>query len=229
MRYPPLFLSSTAWLFLSTGLEAQAVTLDEGVFRISVDGRTVGTEAFSIHRTGSGGDGQVLASAQLDVDEAGGTLHVRVGLDAAPEDLTIRRYEVKASGTVEEEIIMLPNGQRLVATSRSTRGEREREFRATVRTVVLDTGLAHHYHFVISRAPTGGIVPVVAPRAGRQYDATVAEIGSETLLIGGTQVQARRFRVEGGGESRDLWVDHEGRVLRVHDASGYVAIREQAP
>ncbi len=229
MRYPTLFLSSAAWLFLSTGLEAQAVTLDEGVFRISVDGRAVGTEAFSIHRTAPGGDGQVLASAQLDVEEAGGALHLRVGLDAAPEDLTIRRYEVKASGTIEEESVLLLSGQRLVATTRSTRGEREREFRATARTVVLDTGLAHHYYFLVSRAPTGGIVPVVAPRAGRQYDATVAEVGSETLLIGGTQVQARRLRVEGGGESRDVWVDREGRVLRVQDASGYVAVREQAP
>ncbi|MSR22630.1 MAG: hypothetical protein EXR92_03665 [Gemmatimonadetes bacterium] len=224
-----LFLSGTG-AAAQTGPAAQVVTLDEGTFQISVDGRPVGTETFTIRQSGVGIDGQVLAAAQLELVEEGEPLHLRVALDARVGDLSVRRYEVKSSGSVEEDIRGEQSGQRFVSSTSTRGGEQEREFRATPRTVVLDSGVSHQYFFLVSRLPSGSTVPAVAPRAGRQYDLRVTEVGNETLLIGGQQLAARHLSAEGGGETRDLWVDQEGRVLQVRVVqSRYLAVREEAP
>lgn len=122
-------------------------------------------------------------------------------------------------------------GNRYLATISSQRGVQEREYRASDRTLLLDTGVAHQYFFVAERFPTGGgSVPVVVPRAGRQYDLRVTDVGSETLVIGGVSLQSRRIRLEGNQEVREVWLDSQGRVLKVeHAAGGYVALRESAP
>lgn len=218
-----------------TGVAGQAdgvTTLDEGRFLISLQGRQVGTEEFYIRRTGTGTSAQVFAVAEIQWEGPEGRLRLSPALEATGGNMALSRYEITISGDRQEEVVQLAlGGNRYQSSIRSERGDQDREFRASDRTLLLDTGVAHQYYFLAERLPTGGgTVPVVVPRAGRQFDLRVTEVGSETIAIGGVSLQSRRLRLEGNQETREVWLDTQGRVLKVdHPAGGYVAIRATPP
>lgn len=212
-------------------VRAQSVSLDEGSFRITLGGQSAGTEDFAIRRSGSGTDSQIIATGEIQMQVPDGHLDLRPALQASGGEMAVSAYQIKISGHRQEEIYVTLGDRRFLTNIRSERGEQEREYRATPGTLLLDTGVAHQYFFVTSRFPSGGgTIPVIVPREGRQYDLRVSEVGQETLTIGGTSVNSRHLRLEGNQETRELWVDAEGRVLRIdHAASGYSAVRVAAP
>jgi hypothetical protein len=210
---------------------AQAVTVDEGEFRILVDGREVGRESFAIRRSGSGAEAQIIATAEIQMQVPEGRLDLRPALQASGQAMAVSAYQVKVSGYQQEEIYVTLGDRRFRTQIRTERGEQEREHRAAEGTLLLDAGVAHQYYFVSLRFPSeGGRVPVIVPREGRQYTLTVTVVGSTTVEIGGTALAARHLRLEGNGGAREIWVDEEGRVLRVrHPDAGYEAIRTAVP
>lgn len=215
----------------SLAVAAQSVTLDQGTFRITVDGREAGTESFTIRRSGAGEAAQVIATAEIQMEVPEGRADIRPALQAAGSDMAVSAYQVKISGALQEEVYVTLGERRFLTTVRSERGEREREFRAAPGTVLLDPGVAHQYYFLATRVgDLGATFPVISPREGRQFDLQVTVVGTESITIGGTSVQARHLRLEGEGGTRELWVNGEGRVLRLeHADAGYVAVRQAAP
>ncbi len=226
--FPLLLL---ALLLPALELRGQSVTIDEGSFRILVDGAEVGTETFAIRRSGSGADAQVIATAEVQMQVPEGRLDLRPALQASGGDMAVSAYQIKVSGHRQEEIYVTLGDRRFRTSVRSERGEQEREYRASPGTVLLDTGVAHQYYFISSRVGSGGgTVPVIVPRESQQFDLRVTSVGTEEIQVGGERVSARHFRLEGSGETRELWVDEEGRVLRLEfPAGGYVAARTQRP
>lgn len=230
-------LSLFPLLLLASEGSAQAegvITLDEGRFLISLQGREVGTEEFYIRQTGEGAAARIFAVATIRWVSSEGSVDLRPQLEATGTEMAISNYEIDVAGATQEEIVLSPDpsvGNRYLAMIQSERGRQEREFRASQRTLLLDTGVAHQYYFLAARLPSGGgSVPVVVPRAGRQYDLRVTEVGSETISIGGVSLQSRRLRLEGNQESREVWLDSRGRVLKVDfPGGGYSATREAAP
>lgn len=220
-----------AWAFAPPAVSAQAVVVDEGEFRILVDGQEAGTESFSIRRSGSGAEAQIIATAEIQMRLPEGRVDLRPALQASGQEMAVSAYQVKVSGYQQEEIYVTLGDRRFRTQIRTERGEQEREYRAAEGTLLLDTGVAHQYYFVSLRFPSeGGRVPVIVPREGRQYTLTVTVAGSTTVEIGGTGLEARHLRLEGNGGVREVWVDAEGRVLRVrHADAGYEAIRKDAP
>lgn len=212
-------------------LSAQAVTVDEGEFRIMVDGREVGTETFSIRRSGSGAEAQIIATAEIQMEVPEGRVDLRPALQASGQAMAVSAYQIKVSGYQQEEIYVTLGDRRFRTQIRTERGEQEREYRAAEGTLLLDTGVAHQFYFVSLRFPSeGGRVPVIVPREGRQFTLTVSVVGQTTVEAAGSRVSARHLRLEGNGGIRELWVDAEGRVLRVeHPEAGYVAIRKELP
>ncbi|TVR64428.1 MAG: hypothetical protein EA422_06800 [Gemmatimonadales bacterium] len=212
-------------------LEAQGITLDEGTFTLYLDGREVGTETFAIRRSGEGPQAQIIATAEIQMEVPEGRLDLRPALQAAGADMEVSAYQIRISGHMQEEIYVTLGDRRFRTSVRSERGEQEREYRATPGTVLLDTGVAHQYFFISARMGTsGGSVPILIPREGVQYDLQVSVVGTERIQIGGTSLDARHLRLEGRGETRDLWVDGEYRILRLeHPAEGYVAERQSLP
>lgn len=229
MRFLPAAAAVAALSFAEAG--AQVVTLDDGTFRITVDGREAGSETFQIRRSGSGDAAQVIATAEIRLEVPEGRLDLRPALQASGADMAVSAYQIKVSGAVQEEITVTLGERRFRTQIRSERGEREREFRAAPGTLLLDSGVAHQYYFLATRIGSeGGTVPVISPRQGTQFDLRVVPVGTESIRIGGAQVEARRFRLEGPDGVRELWTDAEGRVLRVEiPEQGYVATRERAP
>ncbi len=232
MKPRPALLPLLALGFLFPSLGAsQSVTLDEGVFQITVNGAVVGTESFSIRRGGTGEDAQIIAAAEIQMQAPAGRLDLRPALQTAGGEMSVSAYQIKISGHQQEEVYVTLGDRRFLTRVRSEQGEQEREYRATTGTLLLDTGVAHQYYFLTQRLPSGsGSAPVLVPREGGQYTIAVTLVGETSIMIGGASTPARHLRVTGNGETRELWVDSAGRVLRLeHAAEGYVALRESAP
>jgi hypothetical protein len=107
-----------------------------------------------------------------------------------------------------------------------------REYLAGEGAVLADEGVAHHYYFMARRAEAGATrIPVIIPRQSRQVSAQVSIGGPEKVTVGGASLDARRMSVTpAGGQERIIWIDAQGRVLRMEiPASGFSATRAEAP
>jgi len=215
----PFFL-----LTLALPLGAQTVVLDEGTFRILRGGASVGTESFTIRRTGQGADAQVLANAEITLDLPSGAELVKPLLQTGA-DLSLSAYQVEVSGPDRLEIFVTPSGRRLLVSSRSPAGDQEREFRAAPGGVLLEEGVAHQYWF-LSQLTEGTAVNVLVPRAGAQDRIEVRSVRPESLVVAGAPAEARHVTFAINGAIHEVWYDAEDRVLKVDvPGSGFGAER----
>jgi uncharacterized protein (DUF2345 family) len=209
---------------------AQTVQLDEGTFRLLVNNREVGMETFSIRQSGTGADAIITAQGRVVLQQNGGTELV-ANVQLAGAGLRPVAYDLELRGGDARRIHGSVTGRR--ASARITAGsETFREYLVTDGAVILDDGVAHHYYFIAQRASAGAAtVPIMVPRESRQTQATITVGGNESVSAGGATVQARRLTVQpAGGDVRNVWVDGEGRVLRVEvPARNYVAVRTTLP
>jgi hypothetical protein len=209
---------------------AQAGVLDEGSFRISVDGRTVGTEEFSIRQTGSGASVEIAATGTVNLNLPTGSLELTPRLRATGLRADPVAYEIAVGGDSPRRIIGSLGAGRFSARIVSPTGEQLREYVASSGAVILDDGVAHHYYFLAQRIRNGR-APILIPRENRQVMATVTDHGEEPVNIGGTSVNLFRLTVQpDGGSERRVWVDSLNRVVRVEiPATNYVAVRTSVP
>lgn len=203
---------------------AQTVVLDEGTFTIFVSGQEVGTETFTIRRQGSEPEATFLANAVVTMEGVDGS-QMRPTLQAGSDRAPIVYENPIEDGDIS--MVGIRNmGRRFVATISSVAGERERELRAEQGSRLLDRWVAHHHWFLEGTAE-GTSIPVLIPRTGEQVTLTVGPVTSEPLQVGGQRVQARRMRLTGDPETRDVWFDEQGRVLQVEvPGRDYRAVRQ---
>ncbi len=212
-------------ILIPTLLSAQSVVVDEGTFRISVDGKAVGTEEFTIRRTGMGDAATIIAHAVVSLSVADGARELRPVLEALPADGSASGYQLKISGAETTELSVNLAGRRYVSMLRSDVGEEEREFLARPQTRIIEPWVAHHYYF-LRDVPDGSQVPVIEPRSRRQLQLTSGTAVEETLRLGVNDVPARKLTFSAGDETRTVWFDRQGRVLRVDVPSiSYRAVR----
>lgn len=225
-------LIAAAALSAPVAVGAQTTTLDEGTFRLLIDGREAGTETFSIRQSGSGDRAVVIAQGRVVLADGSGGEQVTSSLQLAGSPLKPAAYDLQVEGGDTERIAGRVVGGRFSARIVRPAGEQMREYLVSDGAVIADEGVAHQYYFLAQRVgATGGRVPVVIPRSSRQVWATVSVAGNETVEIAGRSVAARRLDVqlEGGAATR-VWVDAEGRVLRVSiPSTNFVAERTAVP
>src|SRR5687768_8603153 len=211
---------------------AQTTTLDEGSFRISINGKEVGTETFSIRQNGTGESAVIIAVGRVVLDADRGPQEVSSELQVGGRTLRPAAYEVRVQGSGAERITGRVVGGRFSAQIVSPAGESMREYLAGDGAVLADEGVAHHYYFMARRAEGGATrIPVIIPRQSRQVSAQVSIAGSEKVTVGGSSLEARRMSVTpAGGQERIVWIDAQGRVLRMEiPASGFAATRAEPP
>lgn len=194
---------------------AQSVVLDEGRFTVFIDGREAGSESFRIHRDGSGSAAVLVATAEIRLQHEGGTTEMRPSLRTGP-DMTPQAYENKVSGARTAQVSGWLDGNRFVVRTASAEGESQKEFRAGSSTVVLEDRVAYLYYFT-ARAieEAGSSLMVVSPTSGAQYRLQVISVEVEPYRLGREQLDARHVRLEGPESVHELWLDDQGRVLRV--------------
>jgi hypothetical protein len=210
----------------------QGTLIDEGSFRVLVGGQEVGTETFSIRQTGTGNDAVLLARGRVVLDSQRGAQEIAATLQVAGAALRPAVYELTLEGADAQRIAGRVVGGRFSARIVSATGETGREYLVSDGAVVLDEGVAHHYYFLARRVSGGTVrVPIVIPRESRQLQAEVTDTGRDNVSIGGTTIAARRLTVApNGSTTRTVWVDGDGRVLRLEiPERNFVAVRTAAP
>ncbi|HET9984828.1 MAG TPA: hypothetical protein VFQ38_14620 [Longimicrobiales bacterium] len=217
-------------VLLASSAHAQTSTIDEGAFRLTIGGHDVGTETFSIRQNGSGPNAVTIAQGRVLLQNDG-SQDIASSLELSGPELRPAAYQVTVQGGTPQKIAGRVTGGRFSARIMSPSGEMMREYLASDGAVLVDEGVVHQYYFVVQRAGSGGRVPVIIPQLNRQVVAVVTASGSETLDIGGQKVSARHYTVAPTGlPAREVWVDGEGRVLRMAVPSRqYVAIRNALP
>lgn len=205
---------------------AQSVVVDEGTFTVTREGNPPGTERFTIRRAGVGDDAIVIANAVIELDRGDGATEFRPLLEVTPLDDASTNYQLKVSGAETSELSVRLAGQRYVSRIQTELGEEEREFLARPGTRILEEAVAHHYYF-LRTAREGSRIPAIEPRTRRQLQLVVSAPEETELRVGGVRVQARKVTLSAGDETRAVWFDAQGRVLRVEvPAIGYVAVRQ---
>lgn len=208
----------------------QATVVDSGAFTVYVEDHAVGTEQFSITRSGTGAGAELLATGRVRLRLADGTLELDPRLTSRGIGADPVNYQVDVGGNSPSRVVGTVGGGRFSAKIVTATGEQLREYVASSGAVVLEQGVAHHYHFLALRTHQGR-VPVIIPRENRQVMATVASRGEETVTIGGAQATLFHLVVHpAGGDEHHVWVDDMNRVVRVEvPARAYRAERTRIP
>lgn len=220
-----LFVAATLAATAST-LEAQVAIVDEGRFVITRDGRRIGTEDFVIRRTtGAGGD-VLTGTATVAYQDRRLAPAVRTDPRGAP---LAYQVEIRVGPEVRESLRGQVGRGRFSARIRTPGGESAKEYIVSDGAIILDDEVFHQYYF-LGMSERSGSVPVVVPRRNVQVSMRVeGGGGSEMVEIGGTRVSARHLVVDDpGGSTRHVWLDSQGRVLKV-TIDGVTAIRDELP
>jgi len=206
---------------------AQRRTIDQGSFTITMNNQRIGREDFSIVEDASTQTSKTYAKATVEYRERGLKLQplLTANADGASTeyDITVRGGPLQRwTGTIDR--------NRVRSMIFSERGQAAKEFVVSVGALVLDEDVFHQYYFLAKRAGDGPI-PVIVPQRNAQSTVTVTREGTERFEIGNAQIEAQKLAVtEASGPTREVWVDAQGRVLRVAIPSrGIVATRDEPP
>jgi len=225
----PLTLATAFSLGAAAPSAAQVVTVDEGSFTVTRNGQPAGREEFRIRRTpaGGGGEYEYVASATVSLGDRRLTPDLRVDANGAP---IAYHLEMKTGPRLEEHLTGQVGRGRFSAQMKSPRGESTREYVVADGALVLDDDVYHQYYF-LAQSGRSGPVPVVVPRRNVQVTMRVERQGTESLQVGGRAIDATHLVVgEPGAAERHVWVDAEGRVLKVAlPTSGTIALRDEPP
>lgn len=194
--------------------DLSAQQLDAGRLAIEVDGRRVGTESFRVWREQTTVDAFALVTR-----EDGGaqqSLDVRFRSDASLRPVQYRLRAEPRALSIDGEW----TGGRLRLHVNSDQGERWKEFATPGGGAVLEDGVAHHYLLLAHRlreAQIGRRLAVIIPSRSSRVEGTLRARGPDRIGIGGRDVAATRYDLEVDGQVRSVWIDAEGRLLRVED------------
>ncbi len=214
-------------------LGRQIDRIDVGSFTLFLHDQRAGREQFSMQRVVAA-DGATL---ELRAESAVGDRRSAVRLEADSAGSPVRYSVEERTGAM---VTLRLGGQRVrgrfTTLARSTSGEAAREYLLVPGAVVLeDHGVLQYALLVLNRLHVEGdstVIPVITPIANRQGTVQLALMTiSDTVVIAGSRRQARRWRaVTDRGESRFIWADAEGRLLRVQIPSrGFNALRDDVP
>lgn len=207
---------------------AQTTVLDEGTFRLSIRGTPVGTETFSIRQTGAGAAATTVAQGRIALDSGEQT---RALLQVEGPGLRPAAYQIEATGIDRRTIRGQTAGNRFRAQIVSATGETMREYLISEGAIILDDAVAHHHYFVAARIGATAPIPIIIPGQNRQVTGVVTDAGRETIEIAGQRLSARQILFQPTGlAARTIWVDDQGRVLRLTiPDQGFLAERTAPP
>ena len=220
-------IAGLALLSLALPAAAQVAVVDEGSFTISHNGTRIGREEFAIRRTPNPGGDVLVANATVVYTDR--RLSPALQTDAAGAPLRYQ-VEVSAGADVHERLQGRVGRGRFSAQLRTPRGESAREYVVADGALILDDDVFHQY-YVLARDGRTGSVPVVVPRRNVQVTMRVDNEGADMVAISGDRVAATRYvMTEPDGAARRIWVDAQGRVLKVTlESRGITATRDDPP
>lgn len=219
-------LAALAMLF-PVGLAAQQSGLvDEGTFMVFQNGAPLGRESFRIVRAPAPG-GQVYQARSQSALGANRITTI-LGTDSTGAPVSYEA-ELSRDGYVLERVRGSGNSRRFTVVAQTRTGEGSREYVLANGALLLDNDVVHQFHFI--GLALAANYDVISPRSTGQSRYSLEARGSETLELGRTRVDARRFALlDAGGAAREIWLDGQGRLLKVAlPEKSLVAVRDEPP
>ena len=203
--------------------------IDQGRFEIRIGGTSRGQESFAIRRQGE--EYMAVGRTSLEGEELW-VISAEVGLRTDARFVPVR-YEFRTLQRPSSTTIAVRTGSRIKVTTSNQEGERMTELMADRELVLIQTGVAHHYWFLIQRfgeAPAGldGTVDALAPGAVERSSIRLDEVSEvELAMQDGPVLQAIRYDMQIGESHHIVWVERTtGNVLRAEiPERAWVAIR----
>jgi len=223
-----LALAAAAAIGAARAVAAQQVTIvDEGTFTIFRKGTRVGREIFTIRRSESPTDTLYEASATVEFDTQRLSPSLRTNDKYAP---LAYQMEVRTNDQLQLRLKGVIGRGRFSARVRTPSGEAAKEYIVSEGALVIDDDVFHQYYFLAQRLHGSSLtVPVVIPTRSVQVAMHVQEAGVERVTVGGTPTDARRLDATlAGAPPRDIWIDSQGRVLKV-TLGDITALRDELP
>ena len=222
----PIGACILVWALPTTApVAAQGRTFDEGVLRVTIGGRDVAREEFSIRqgRSFDGGTGyQLLATAFYPPRRTRVTIPSSV--DLGPDSLP--RLAQFGPITGVDLVTQAQFGPRiLILKTRRSAGETFREYPGVSRNWVVDDSLLSLY--ALPPGTDTGTVRLVSPRQGSRVDFLLTDRGVEETVVGTRRRSLRHLVLTAATDVRHLWYDAGGRLMKVEiPARRLVAERE---
>lgn len=206
---------------------AQETLVDEGTLVISRNGVPVGREAYRIVQAAAGGGQAYRATATISFDTL--RISLRLTTDSAGAPLTYEA-EVRSRGVLAAHVDGSGRPGRFSILAKTPHGEAAHDYVMGTNPLLLDANAFDPYFFA-ALPPLKPQFSVIDPRSGAQATFRFEERGQEAIRVGRSTVSARHFALlTPSGASRDIWVNEQGRLLRVAiPAQGLVAQRDEAP
>lgn len=221
----PLLL--IAALALPTTRAPLSDLVDEGSFVLYLDGKRVGREQFSIRRSPAAA-GVIVARSTITFDGRRIESMVRTDTAGQPLEFSVEDFQ---DGRLESRVTGGLVGTRFVQRTSVGSAQTEKELRLAPGTVMADRESVYQYYFV-TRARSDARIQLLFPRR-LQRDSVSITVRSENqdVELGNGKVVARHLIVtDAAGIATDVWLDAQGRVLRVAVQSrGFVAVRDAPP
>lgn len=213
-----------ALLFVPRPATAQLV--DNGAFRLFMDGVEVGMEEFTIQRVGTGDARRTFARGTVTMRDG---RVLRTVLRMVGPTMVLEAYQATLTGTDTAAVEFVRAGDRLQGTIVERQRERMQEYRADPTTVILEEGVAHHY-FVLGLHTASGApaatLHAFAPLSERPEATTEIEAAPHALDLDGTTIETTRVLFGAGDRAGAAWFDGSGRLVRVElFDQGFVALR----
>ncbi len=193
--------------------------VDQGVFTLSLAGRTVGTENFEIRSFSD--KLEARAQIQLHLEQDGKIYDV---LDSS--DLTLDRelnpltysWTQKSSPAYRLSIDFRSSPARIVGKPEHAPEDR-RDIALARDIIVLDDNVIHHFQFIVDRyARTPGgkqTFKAFVPQEALPGELTVEDAGNEAVSRDDTTANLRHLVVTSELARIDLWVDRHDHLQRV--------------
>jgi hypothetical protein len=203
--------------------------IDQGRFEIVVGGSSRGQESFAIRRQGE----EYMAVGRSSLEGEDLLVHsAEIGLRTDASFVPVR-YEFRTLQRPSSTTIAVRTGSRIRVTTSNQEGERMTELLADRELVLIQTGVAHHYWFLIQRfgnaeVGRGGTVDALTPDAVKRSGIVLEAITEALLAIpDGPPREARRYDILIGEVRHIVWTEiSTGHILRAEiPERAWVAIR----
>lgn len=225
----PARLASSIGLLALLAHPARAqgsAVIDEATFTITRAGTPVGRESFRVIRAAAPGGQAFQATGTSVLGDVKATS--RLGTDSIGRPVAYES-EVSERGQLVQRLRGRGRPSRFSILVQTRTGESAREYMLPNGTLLLDEDLFHHFFFVGLAAKEGEVV-VISPRSAQQVTMRLQAPGQDSVEVAGRVLAARRFSLSNGQGPRHVWVDDQGRLLKVEVPDrGFVALRDDPP
>lgn len=212
---------------LAGALPAQSAVVDEGTFMVTRKGAPIGRESFRIVRTPAPGGQVFRATGQSALGD--NRVSTSLGTDSSGVPVSYES-DLSQRGEVVQRLQGRGRPGRFSVLVQNKGGESAREYVLNNGALLMDEDVFHHFYFVPIAAQHAGVI-VITPRSSEQGRFQLEERGNEDVSIAGRRIPSRHFSLVGpSGDTRDVWIDSQGRLLKVSILEkGLVALRDDPP